>query len=112
MIHFRTKFKTKVGINQERHLQRNDLKNSMSHASYMAPNSFGTNRVIAGTYVTSSNVTIKPAMKINNGFVTASMLTPPTLHPTNKLLPDGGLTIPMQRLKTKIIPKCTGSIPM
>ena len=40
------------------------------------------------------------------------MLVPAIPHPTNKTLPTGGVQSPIQRFKTKMMPKWTGSTPI
>lgn len=39
------------------------------------------------------------------------MVVFPIPHPTNNTVPTGGVVSPMQRLRTIIIPKCSGVIP-
>ena len=36
---------------------------------------------------------------------TVSILTPPTLTPTNSVVPTGGVMVPMHRLKISMMPK-------
>ncbi len=44
--------------------------------------------------------------------VTPSMETFPTLHPTKRHDPTGGVTEPIPKFIINIIPKCTGLIPI
>ena len=39
------------------------------------------------------------------------ILVPAIPHPTNRTLPTGGVQSPIQRFKTKMMPKWTGSTP-
>ena len=43
--------------------------------------------------------------------MTCASRTLPTEQPTKRQLPTGGVTMPIQRLKVIITPKCTGSTP-
>ena len=69
------------------------------------------NNEICGIYVTIINtntVTKKNGIK---GLMTSSIFKLATLAPTNRTGPTGGVIVPIDKLKTIIIPKCTGFMP-
>ena len=45
------------------------------------------------------------------GRTTLAMVVPPTLQPTKRQVPTGGVHRPMHRLAIMRMPKCTGCIP-
>lgn len=46
------------------------------------------------------------------GFITLSIDVFATLTPTNKMLPTGGVIVPIHKLNTSIIPNCIAVIPI
>ena len=95
--------------------RRNDVSKAnrflCPYSIYSNPNSFGKNKDTAGKYVTSNS-----AMKITAKYgsiylITLSIVTPPTRHPVKRIVPTGGVIVPIDRLKHRRIPKCIGLMP-
>lgn len=79
---------------------------------YTNPNILGKNIDIAGKYVTSNKATNIIAKYGNMYLITLSIVTPPTRHPVKRIVPTGGVIVPIDKLKQRRIPKCSGSCQM
>ena len=78
---------------------------------YTNPNILGKNIDIAGKYVTSNKATNIIAKYGNMYLITLSIVTPPTRHPVKRIVPTGGVIVPIDKLKQRRIPKCIGLMP-
>ena len=78
---------------------------------YTNPNILGKNIDIAGKYVTSNKATNIIAKYGNMYLITLSIVTPPTRHPVKRIVPTGGVIVPIDKLKQSKIPKWIASIP-
>lgn len=61
--------------------------------------------------MTSNRTKIIAPKNIKSFGITLSKVTPPTLTPTKRVVPTGGVMLPIHKLKISIIPKWTGCIP-
>ena len=59
-------------------------------------------------YVTSNNAMRMTAKYGNNVLITLSIVVPPTLHAVNRIVPTGGVIVPIDKLKQSRIPNCIG----
>ena len=71
---------------------------------YTNPNILGKNIDIAGKYVTSNKATNIIAKYGNMYLITLSIVTPPTRHPVKRIVPTGGVIVPIDKLKQRRIP--------
>lgn len=78
---------------------------------YTNPNILGKNIDIAGKYVTSNKATNIIAKYGNMYLITLSIVTPPKRHPVKRIVPTGGVIVPIDKLKQRRIPKCIGLMP-
>lgn len=62
-------------------------------------------------YVTSNNAMRMTAKYGNNVLITLSIVVPPTLHAVNRIVPTGGVIVPIDKLKQSRIPNCIGLMP-
>ena len=67
--------------------------------------------LMAGMNVIRRRATIMAMNRGRSGFRTLEILVPAIAHPTKRTVPTGGVHKPMQRLKTRMIPKWIGSMP-
>lgn len=62
-------------------------------------------------YVTSNNATKMIAKYGNMYLITLSIVTPPTRQPVKRIVPTGGVIVPIDKLKQSRIPNCIGLMP-
>ena len=75
------------------------------------PISPGSHKLKFGTYVTNINTAMITAKNGSSCLITSSSFTPPTLTPTNNVVPTGGVIVPIHKLKIIMIPKWIVFIP-
>src|SRR5690606_17382811 len=68
-------------------------------------------REISGTKVISSKATISARYMPSDSRMNSPTLTRVILHTTSITVPTGGVSVPMERLMIRMMPKCTGSMP-
>ena len=69
-------------------------------------------RLIQGIYVSKSTAIIMLRMNGHTALEMDSRVMPPIPQPTKRQTPSGGVTIPMARFTTIMIPKWRGSTPI
>ena len=62
-------------------------------------------------YVTSNNATKMIAKYGNMYLITLSIVTPPTRQPVKRIVPTGGVIVPIDKLKQSRIPNYIGLMP-
>src|SRR5699024_9902699 len=76
--------------------------------NYANPSAVGSNTLIAGMSVTSSNTTSIGTKNRMTPLITNGTLTFVTLDSTNSTSPTGGVSKPSMRLKITTAAKCSG----
>ena len=94
--------KTSRGISKDTTFEAND---------HFPKNKLGKNSVNWGNKTINISTIISGRRKMAVSFATLSTGTFATLLKTNKTVPNGGVNVPIIRLRIIITPKCTGSIP-